>query len=384
MASGVTEQALARLSHLPGSDNPADMIAGQQYFNVEFTGGTISGVAITNLDSPIAIADGGTGQITATAALTALLPDQTGNSGKALKTNGTVASWGTDTDTGITQLTGDVTAGPGSGSQAATLATVNSNVGTFGSSTAIPVITANGKGLGTAYSTAAVIAPAGTLTGATLASGVTASSLTSVGTLVNLTVTNPITGSVTGNAATVTTNANLTGAITSVGNATSLGSFTSANLKTALTDETGSGAAVFANTPTLVTPVLGAASATSINFGGTSLSTYTEGTWTPADNSGAALSLTATGSYTRIGRMVYAEYNITYPSTASGNNASISGLPFAVSGTGGAASAFQTIDNRIQGNNGATTFNLYNATGSNLTNTNMSTKVIQGVFIYHV
>lgn len=52
----------------------------------------------------------------------------------------------------------------------------------------------------------------------------------------------------------VTTNANLTGAITSVGNASSLGSFTSANLRTALTDETGSGAAVFATSPALVTP----------------------------------------------------------------------------------------------------------------------------------
>lgn len=39
----------------------------------------------------------------------------------------------------------------------------------------------------------------------------------------------------------------------------------SANLKAAVTDETGSGALVFANTPTLVTPVLGAATATSIN-----------------------------------------------------------------------------------------------------------------------
>jgi hypothetical protein len=50
---------------------------------------------------------------------------------------------------------------------------------------------------------------------------------------------------------------NLTGAITSVGYATSLGSFTSANLAGALTDETGSGAAVFATSPTLVTPILG-------------------------------------------------------------------------------------------------------------------------------
>lgn len=45
---------------------------------------------------------------------------------------------------------------------------------------------------------------------------------------------------------------------------TEIAGFTSAQLKTALSDETGSGAAVFANTPTLVTPVLGVASATSV------------------------------------------------------------------------------------------------------------------------
>jgi hypothetical protein len=100
-------------------------------------------------------------------------------------------------------------------------------------------------------------APAGTLTGTTLASNVLASSLTSVGTLANLTVTNTITGSISGNAATVSTNANLTGHITSSGNTTSLGTFTSAELRTALGDETGSGAAVFATSPILVTPTLG-------------------------------------------------------------------------------------------------------------------------------
>jgi len=66
-----------------------------------------------------------------------------------------------------------------------------------------------------------------------------------------------LTGSISGNAATVTTNANLTGHVTSVGNAAVLGSFTSLQLLTALTDETGTGANVFATSPTLVTPILG-------------------------------------------------------------------------------------------------------------------------------
>ncbi len=56
------------------------------------------------------------------------------------------ATWATPADTGITQLTGDVTAGPGSGSQGTTLATVNSNVGSFTNAN----ITVNAKGLITA------------------------------------------------------------------------------------------------------------------------------------------------------------------------------------------------------------------------------------------
>lgn len=84
-------------------------------------------------------------------------------------------------------VTGDGTAAftllaGGGATGALTLANVATGA-TTGSSTAIPVITFNNKGLVTAVSTAAVIAPAGTLTGATLAANVLASSLTSVGTI---------------------------------------------------------------------------------------------------------------------------------------------------------------------------------------------------------
>jgi hypothetical protein len=64
------------------------------------------------------------------------------------------------------------------------------------------------------------------------------------------------------------------------------------------------------------------------------LNDYETGTWTPTDGSGAGLSLTVTGAtYTKIGRMVYASAQVSYPATASGLQAKLSGLPFAV-GTG--------------------------------------------------
>lgn len=138
------------------------------------------------------------------------------------------------------------------------------------------------------------------------------------------TFSSTIAGSVSGNAATVTTNANLTGVITSSGNATSIAS------------QTGTGTKfVVDTTPTLVTPVLGVASATSINFGGTALSVYAEGSWTPSDQSGASLTFsTTTAKYVKIGKVVYIECFITFPATGNGASNQIGTLPFSVDDDG--------------------------------------------------
>lgn len=56
------------------------------------SGGATPNISLTGT---VAIAHGGTGQITAPLAINALLPSQGGNSGKFLTTNGTVAAWGT-------------------------------------------------------------------------------------------------------------------------------------------------------------------------------------------------------------------------------------------------------------------------------------------------
>lgn len=73
---------------------------------------------------------------------------------------GRITAAAAGSSSGITQLTGDVTAGPGSGSQAATLASVNSNIGSFTNAS----ITVNGKGLVTAAAsgTAPVTSVSGT------------------------------------------------------------------------------------------------------------------------------------------------------------------------------------------------------------------------------
>lgn len=61
---------------------------------------------------------------------------------------------------------------------------------------------------------------------------------------------------------------------------------------------------------------------------------YEEGTWTPTDASGAALIFTTvSGFYVKIGQIVIASGDLTYPATADGTTAIIGGLPFTVAAT---------------------------------------------------
>jgi hypothetical protein len=62
---------------------------------------------------------------------------------------------------GINQLTGDGTAGPGTGSQAFTLATVNGGSGQCGDATHVCQVTTNGKGLTTSQTPVAITGTGG-------------------------------------------------------------------------------------------------------------------------------------------------------------------------------------------------------------------------------
>lgn len=60
---------------------------------LSFTGGPVTSTGTLTLSGTLGISNGGTGQTTASGAINALLPTQSGNSGKYLTTNGSTASW---------------------------------------------------------------------------------------------------------------------------------------------------------------------------------------------------------------------------------------------------------------------------------------------------
>lgn len=157
-------------------------------------------------------------------------------------TTGTQLIIQTTTGTGTTDVI-TFAGGANGGTTFATLGATSFNTGTSSTFTAGTIELGNVSDTTISRSGAGVIA----------VEGVVIPSISSTNTLTNKTLTSPV------------INTSLSGTAFGTGVTTWLATPSSANLAAAVTDETGSGLLVFATSPTLVTPVLGAATATSIN-----------------------------------------------------------------------------------------------------------------------
>jgi hypothetical protein len=135
-------------------------------------------------------------------------------------------------------------------------------------------------------------------------------------------------------------------------------------------------------------------SATSHPAGMTSelLNDYEEGTWTPTDASGAGLTFTSvSGRYTKIGRMVVAQCNFTFPVTASANTIAIDGLPFTLSSSQANRQGFisyknaaLTVGDTLLPSASSTIFEVRTSGGGNRTNAEYSGAILISTCIYEV
>lgn len=124
-----------------------------------------------------------------------------------------------------------------------------------------------------------------------------------------------------------------------------------------------------------------------VSSAGFALATHlTHSTWTPTDGSGAGLAFSAAiGIYTLHEDLVIARFQVTYPVTASGASAKISGLPFALAAGNANQQGFVTYsDAATLAYLLPSVSNLlpFDASGAAVTNVTLSGKTIFGATLY--
>lgn len=239
-------------------------------------GGDVSSNTATSVDNEIVLFNGTTGKSIkrgnalsgfvslASGVVSAIA--STGSGNVVLATNAALTTPNLGTPSAVTLTNGSglpISTGV-SGLGAGIATALGTNVGTAGS------VVVNGGALGTPSS--------GTLTNATglpvstgvsgLGTGVATALAVNVGSAGAFVTFNGALGTPSSATLINATGLPISTGVSGLGTgiATFLATPSSANLASAITDETGTGSLVFANTPTLVTPVLGAATATSIGL----------------------------------------------------------------------------------------------------------------------
>ena len=170
------------LGNFPAGTVLADIVLPSDWNNDHTISGTVP------------IANGGTGQTTATAAINALLPSQASQSGKVLSTDGTNTSWIAAGGVGtVTSVTGTAPVSVATGTTTPVISMTAATASVDGYLTSTDWNTFNGKGNGTVTSiTAGTGLSGGTITSSgTIAIDSTVVTLTGTQTLTNKTLTSP-------------------------------------------------------------------------------------------------------------------------------------------------------------------------------------------------
>jgi hypothetical protein len=130
-----------------------------------------------------------------------------------------------------------------------------------------------------------------------------------------------------------------------------------------------------------------ASSTNGIQFNGdtaaaSALDDYEEGTWTPTSTSGAYAA--ASGTYTKIGRVVTLNFSVTFPASGMTQNARLNSIPFSVTqaGSGSTTTDAGIVIRTVFDSTTPTAIRLANSAGVSQTESSLYGNTVSGTLTY--